>query len=67
MRDTKKFDAIEFLIDLNKSLHLNFSLQNDNVHDLFQSFNDIFNFVLNNDALMRKLNRKQRIRKTNLR
>ena len=27
------------------------SLQNDNVHDLFQSFNDTFNFLLNNNAL----------------
>ena len=45
MRDTKKFDAKEFLIDLNESLRLKFSLQND------KSFNDTFNFVLNNNAL----------------
>ena len=60
MRDTRNFDAEEFLIDLNESLHLNICLQNDNVHDLFQSFNDTFNFVLNNHAPMRKLTHKQK-------
>ena len=60
MHDTRNFNAEEFLIDLNESLHLNISLQNDNVHDLFQSFNDTFIFVLNNHAPMRKLTRKQK-------
>ena len=66
MHDTRKFDAEEFLIDLNESLYLNFSLQKDNEHDLFQSFSETFNFVLNNDALLRKLTRKQKHLKNKL-
>ena len=60
MHDKRNFDAEEFRIDLNESLHLNISIQNDNVHDLFQSFIDTYNFVLNNHAPMRKLTRKQK-------
>ena len=60
MRDIRNFDAEEFLIDLNESLHLNIFLQNDNVPDFFQSFNDTFTFVLNNHAPTRKLTLKQK-------
>ena len=66
MRDTRNFDAEEFLIDLNESLHLNISLQNDNVYDLFQSFNGKFNFALNNHDPMRKSTRKQKHLKNKL-